>query len=153
MAETETVQEEVVILQWFDLSLLAWAVFFSGLLTIVTGGVGFYGAYHAKLTYMKVVLLLKWYSSDCIVQYTFILFMVCCLELGIGIYLATLEVDVLEQFWFEDTDTGYGRRESFQEYFQCCGWSSLTDSYPYPGGGSSLFCPNQHCFRAGPDVS
>jgi hypothetical protein len=128
ITQTEQVQEEVVILEFFDLTLLAWAVMLTGLMTIAVASIGFMGALKYKVSYLKV--------------YTFILFLVCCLELGVGIYLASLEVDVLSSFWFEETADGFGRRIAYQTYFDCCGWATVTDTYPYPGGGLGPECHN-----------
>lgn len=126
ITQVAQVTENVVILQFFDLTLMAWCIFLMGLMTLITSVLGFYGAYSWKVTPIKV--------------YTFILFMVICLELGVGIYIFQLDVDSLESFWFTDTDVGYDRRESYQGYFDCCGWNTITDSYPYPGGGLGPEC-------------
>jgi hypothetical protein len=92
IAETSTIQESAAILEWFNLLLLAWAVFITGILLSVTAFAGFWGAYNTVTSFLKM--------------YTFILFLVFCLELGIGIYLASIDVDVLSSFWFEDTELG-----------------------------------------------
>lgn len=116
------------ILRAFDIELLAWAILFTGATLILTSFFGLYGAYFYLIRPLKT--------------YTLVLFLICAMEMGLGIYLSTLDVDALSDFWFEDTDAAYGRREAYQDYFQCCGWNTVTDTYPFPGGGLGPACPD-----------
>ena len=63
ISQTETVQKEVVILEFFDLTLLAWAVMLTGFMTIVTAALGFWGALNYKVSYLKVVRKYLWVSG------------------------------------------------------------------------------------------
>lgn len=77
-----------------------------------------------------------------------LIFLTCIIQIAMGIYMNTLNLDDQEEMWFEATSEGYANRVQFQDYFECCGWNTYTDSVPPP---QSTLCPvtrDQTCSQA-----
>jgi len=104
------------IFKTLNVKLIAAFIVSLGIATIVTSLSGFVGAATKNTTFLKI--------------YAVILFCVCAIQLGIGSYMVTLNVDDLRAEWFKDTDQGEARREQYQDYMDCCGFEFITDSQP-----------------------
>jgi hypothetical protein len=105
------------LLKQLDIVLIGAIVTASGAVTIVTAFAGLLGACK------------QW--AKCLKAYALVLFIVCAIQLAMGIYLSTLTLGDLQTTWEEDSDEGLERRISYQDFFDCCGWNYLTDSLGY----------------------
>jgi len=112
------------LLQQLDIVLIGVIVTASGVGTILTSIAGLIGA------------IKKW--GNFLKGYALVLFLVCGIQLSMGVYLTTLNTDQLQSTWNEDTDAGRQRRIDYQDHFHCCGWNTLTDSLGY----LDTPCPN-----------
>jgi len=102
------------ILQDFDLPSIMIIILCTGLGTILTSLFGCLGAWK------RWENVLKLYAS--------IVFVVVCIQIGMGGYLMNLNVDSLSNTWAEEDATGLQRRIDYQNYLTCCGWSNWYDS-------------------------
>lgn len=83
--------------------------------TIATAIVGFVGVAFKWTTTLKL--------------YTVIMFLVCVLQLAMGIFLFTRNPDkIMGDLWFDPTADGIVTRTSYQNYLRCCGWYNTIDS-------------------------
>ena len=55
ITQIDDAMEEVAILRFFDLTLMAWCIFITALMTIITSALGFVGAWAYKVNMIKVV--------------------------------------------------------------------------------------------------
>jgi len=109
-------ESNAAIFQALNVKLVASVIVSVGIATIVASSSGCLGAVFQNTT--------------CLKAYVIVLFAICCLQIAIGSYLISLNVDDLESVWAEDTQQGEDRREAYQNYMQCCGWEWVTDSMP-----------------------
>jgi hypothetical protein len=100
----------------FNTATLITIVFASGICTVVACIIGFIGAWKRNLT------MLKFYSVFIIT--------VILIQLAMGIYLTTLDVNDLRVNWYQqgDSDEGIQRRKDFQNFLECCGFDYWYDS-------------------------
>jgi len=83
--------------------------------TIATAIVGFVGVAFRWTTTLKL--------------YTVIMFLVCVLQLAMGIFLYTRDPDKIEgSLWFDPTANGIAPRTAYQNYLKCAGWYNTIDS-------------------------
>jgi hypothetical protein len=83
--------------------------------TICTAIVGFIGVAFRWQTTLKL--------------YTVIMFLVCVLQLAMGIFLYTRNAEKIEgDLWFDPTPEGITVRVNYQNYLGCCGWANTIDS-------------------------
>jgi len=106
--------QQAQILADFDLPNIMLVLVCSGIGTVCTSLFGFLGAYK------RWENVLKLYAS--------IVFVVICLQIGMGGYLLNLNVDSLQNTWAEEDQTGLQRRIDYQNYLSCCGWNYWYDS-------------------------
>jgi len=124
--ESDALLEKAPLLDAFSIESATAVVIGCGVGTVVTALIGFFGA---------------WKDIDDLLKlYVFILFLVCGVQLAIGIYLSDLDWDYLRELWFQDDGEGYDRRDRLQRALDCCGWDTLTDSYSLPAGGYGPDC-------------
>jgi len=94
--------------------------------TIATAIVGFLGVTFRWTTTMKL--------------YTVIMFLVCVLQLAMGIFLYTRNPDtVMENLWFDPTAPGVSVRVAYQNFLSCCGWANTIDTQTDAWGPTN--CP------------
>jgi len=87
----------------------------TGVGTVVTAILGFLGAVFKWTTWLKI--------------YTIIMFLTCTLQLSIGIFLYTRDINKqCEDYWFDPTPDGVPTRAAYQNYLDCCGWASTYDT-------------------------
>jgi len=61
--------------------------------------------------------------------YTVIMFLVCTLQLAMGIFLFTRDPNKVEgDLWFDPTAQGITVRVAYQNYLACCGWENTIDT-------------------------
>jgi len=65
----------------------------------------------------------------CLVFYAATMFLLLCIQFAMGFYLNSLQPSALEARWHSATPK---TRYDIQNFLQCCGWSSVTDTAPYP---------------------
>jgi len=83
--------------------------------SIATAIVGFIGVAFRWATTMKL--------------YTVIMFLVCTLQLSMGIFLFTRNPEKVEgDLWFDPTTDGVTTRIAYQNYLKCCGWENTIDT-------------------------
>jgi len=83
--------------------------------TIATAIVGFIGVAFRWQTTLKL--------------YTVIMFLVCTLQLAMGIFLYTRDPNKIEgDLWFDPSPQGVGTRVAYQNYLGCCGWETTIDT-------------------------
>jgi len=83
--------------------------------TIATAIVGFVATAFRWATTMKL--------------YTVIMFLVCTLQLAMGIFLYTRDPQKVEgDLWFDPTANGITTRVAYQNFLQCCGWENTIDT-------------------------
>jgi len=105
------------LLKQLDVVLIGGIITASGAVTVIISIAGMLGACK------------QW--AKCLKVYALVLFIVCAIQLAIGIYLSTLTVNSLESTWAEDSEDGQSRRVDYQDFFKCCGWIFITDSLGY----------------------
>jgi len=83
--------------------------------TVAVAIVGFVGVAFKMPTTMKL--------------YTVIMFLVCTLQLAMGIFLYTRNPNTVEgDLWFDPTAQGITVRVAYQNYLACCGWENTLDT-------------------------
>jgi len=104
------------IYQSLNVKLIAAIIVCVGIATIVAASSGCLGAYFK--------------NTACLKAYGIILFMIVCLQIAMGAYLISLNINDLQTVWDTDTQAGEDRRIAYQGYLKCCGWQYVTDSMP-----------------------
>jgi len=123
----QNVESSAIIFRSLQVSLIAELITITGLMTIAISLTGCYGAYMKDSNYLKF--------------YAVSLFIVCCIQLGMGAYLMSLNVDSLYNTWAQDDTQGEEQREDYENYMHCCGWDWVTDSMPEtPCDGYRVTC-------------
>lgn len=102
------------VLQDFDLPKIMIVILCSGIGTILTSIFGFLGAWQ------RWENVLKLYAS--------IVFVVVCIQIGMGAYLLNLNIDSLRSTWAQETAAGINLRVQYQNFITCCGWDYWWDS-------------------------
>jgi len=83
--------------------------------TVAVAIVGFVGVAFKMPTTMKL--------------YTVIMFLVCTLQLAMGIFLYSRDPNKVEgDLWFDPTAQGITVRVAYQNYLDCCGWEHTIDT-------------------------
>jgi len=83
--------------------------------TVATAILGFIGVAFRWATTMKL--------------YTVIMFLVCVLQLAMGIFLFVRNPQKVEgDLWFDPTADGIVTRVAYQNYLKCCGWDLTIDT-------------------------
>lgn len=77
---------------------------------------------------MGIIAVLKRYKKLLMtwVIFTFVIFAV---QLAVGAYMLTLSPDQARDAFREDSMAGMEKRNSFQNYMQCCGWNYGTEEF------------------------
>jgi len=126
-AKAQSVENSAVIFRTLNVSLIGELITCAGLITIVISLTGCYGAIARDPNYLKF--------------YAISLFIIVCIQLGMGAYLMSLNIDSLYNTWATDTDQGEQNREDYENYMHCCGWDYVTDSMPEtPCAGYRVTC-------------
>jgi len=126
-AKAQDVEHQAVIFRTLRVSLIAELILIAGIITIAVSLTGCYGAYARETGYLKC--------------YAVSLFIIVCIQLGMGAYLLTLNLDKLYSTWAQDDTQGEQRREDYENYMHCCGWDYVTDSMPEtPCAGYRVTC-------------
>jgi len=61
--------------------------------------------------------------------YTVVMFLVCTLQLAMGIFLYSRDPNKVEgDLWFDPTAQGITVRVAYQNYLSCCGWENTIDT-------------------------
>jgi len=120
-------ESDAPIFHWYQAAVGSAILIATGAGTIATSLVGFAGVYFRWTTCLKI--------------YTIIMFGVCALQLAIGIFLATRNVDTqIEDYWFDPTQDGETNRLEYQTTRSCCGWATTTDTQTQAWGPT--YCPS-----------
>jgi len=121
-------EKDAPMFHWYQSSISCAILIATGAGTIATSIVGFLGVYFRWTTCLKI--------------YTIVMFGVCALQLAIGIFLFTRNVDTqIEDYWFDPTSDGVSERQKYQVTRDCCGWRTTTDTRTQAWGPTD--CP-QH---------
>uniref|UniRef100_A0A7S0GWF6 Tetraspanin n=2 Tax=Amorphochlora amoebiformis TaxID=1561963 RepID=A0A7S0GWF6_9EUKA len=131
----QDVEDNVELLNNLPLVPASYVVTFLGVMIIVVSAVGVYGGYQKNRFYLTMFLFFN--------LSIFVLLLVN------SIYILTYDDDntldtVVKDFWFEEGIDARQRRIAYQNYFDCCGWVSNTDSL-----ASGYSTP---CTRGGPSA-
>jgi len=119
-------EHDAEIFHWYQAGVSTAILIATGAGTMFTSAVGFLGVYKRWTTCLKI--------------YTVIMFLVCVLQLAIGIFLFTRDVDKqIEDYWFDPTTNGVTQRSDYQYVRSCCGWATTTDSRTQAWGPTN--CP------------
>eukprot|EP00456_Euglypha_rotunda_P000002 TRINITY_DN0_c0_g1_i4.p1 TRINITY_DN0_c0_g1~~TRINITY_DN0_c0_g1_i4.p1 ORF type:complete len:228 (+),score=24.70 TRINITY_DN0_c0_g1_i4:87-770(+) len=119
-------EKDAEIFHWYQAGVSTAILIATGAGTIATSLVGFAGVYFRWTTCLKI--------------YTIVMFGVCALQLAIGIFLFTRDVDTqIEDYWFDPTQDGLNNRVDYQATRDCCGWTTTTDSRTQAWGPTN--CP------------
>jgi hypothetical protein len=125
-SNSNTFEADAPIFHWYQASISSAILIATGAGTIATSLVGFAGVYFRWTTCLKI--------------YTIVMFGVCALQLAIGIFLDTRNVDTqIEDYWFDPTQDGLDERTKYQTTRSCCGWATTTDSRTQAWGPTQ--CP------------
>jgi len=115
---------EQTILNDLNVVVIALILVICGALIVLTSLCGVIGA------------LKQW--RKCLVFYAAAMFLILCIQFAMGIYLNTIDSSALENRWHAATPQ---TRYEIQKYLECCGWSRLTDTAPYPDCVYDHFSP------------
>jgi len=101
--------------QYMDTRVACAILIATGAGTVAVAIVGFVGVAFKMPNTMKL--------------YTVIMFLVCTLQLAMGIFLFTRSPNTVEgDLWFDPTAQGVAVRTSYQNYLGCCGWENTIDT-------------------------
>jgi len=103
------------LLSQLNVQSVAIIIFSTGLAVLFISVFGFFGAWK------------QW--RKCLIFYAASLFLIICIQLAMGAYLAELNTSTLDQQWYLSSPDA---RNAVQIYFTCCGWKTADDSIPYP---------------------
>jgi len=127
MNHAKTFEDNASIFTYFQARVSSAILVATGAGSIATALFGLAGAYFRWTTCLKI--------------YTVFMFLVCALQLAIGIFLFTRNVNTQEgDYWFDPTTDGYNNRVEYQNYLRCCGWHTTTDTQTQPWGPT--ICPS-----------
>jgi len=117
-------EDSVPILKELNIKLIASLIVCAGIATIAVAVIGFISAAFRMHAFLKA--------------YTLLLFAVCCIQIAMGAYMITRDVEDLRDEWELDSEQGEARRQAYQLSFECCGFLYVTDSLP------ETECPNNY---------
>jgi len=101
--------------QYMDTRVACAILIATGAGTVAVAIVGFVGVAFKMPNTMKL--------------YTVIMFLVCTLQLAMGIFLFTRSPNTVEgDLWFDPTAQGVAVRTSYQNFLGCCGWENTIDT-------------------------
>eukprot|EP00954_Amorphochlora_amoebiformis_P008455 656547-Amorphochlora_amoeboformis.AAC.1 len=149
----QDVEDNVELLNNLPLVPASYVVTFLGVMIIVVSAVGVYGGYQKNRFYLTMFLFfnLSVFLTHHNMQQTLKVIHagIFVLLLVNSIYILTYDDDntldtVVKDFWFEEGIDARQRRIAYQNYFDCCGWVSNTDSL-----ASGYSTP---CTRGGPSA-
>jgi len=101
--------------QYMDTRVACAILIATGAGTVAVAIVGFVGVAFKMPNTMKL--------------YTVIMFLVCTLQLAMGIFLFTRNPDKVEgDLWFDPTAQGVAVRTSYQNFLDCCVWENTIDT-------------------------
>jgi len=101
--------------QYMDTRVACAILIATGAGTVAVAIVGFVGVAFKMPNTMKL--------------YTVIMFLVCTLQLAMGIFLFTRSPNTVEgDLWFDPTAQGVAVRTSYQNFLDCCGWENTIDT-------------------------
>jgi len=125
-ANADQFEADASIFHWYQAGVSTAILIATGAGTIATATVGFIGVYF------------RW--TTCLKLYTIVMFLVCALQLAIGIFLFTRNVNTqISDYWFDPTATGLDNRSAYQVTRSCCGWATTTDTRTQAWGPTD--CP------------
>jgi len=85
-----------------------------------------------------VAVTFRWTTT--LKLYTVIMFLVCTLQLAMGIFLYTRNPDkIMGDLWFDPTANGITVRVAYQNFLSCCGWYNTIDTQTDAWGPTT--CP------------
>jgi len=85
-----------------------------------------------------VAVTFRWTTT--LKLYTVIMFLVCTLQLAMGIFLYTRNPDkIMGDLWFDPTAPGIATRVAYQNFLSCCGWYNTIDTQTDAWGPTT--CP------------
>lgn len=111
------IRSQADVLEDLSLRLIVTVVLFTSGGTVVTAIMGLV----AVIKKVKKLLMLY-------ILFAFIIFAV---QLALGILMLNLKAENARNSFREDSQAGFERRERFQNYMRCCGWTYLTEEF-YP---------------------
>jgi len=101
--------------QYMDMRVACAILIATGAGTVASAITGFVGVTFRWATTLKL--------------YTVIMFLVCSLQLAMGIFIYTRNPDTVEgDLWFDPTANGITIRVNYQNYLGCCGWDDTIDT-------------------------
>jgi len=128
-SDAKDFENNAKIFKWYQAGASSAILIATGAGTIATATVGFLGVYFRWTTCLKI--------------YTVVMFGVCALQLAMGIFLFTRNVDTqIEDYWFDPTQDGLNNRIAYQNVRACCGWLTTTDSRTPAWGPTN--CPTNY---------
>jgi hypothetical protein len=98
----------------FNLNTIMIIILISGIGTMCCAIMGIIGAF------LRISNILK--------LYCLILLCVICLQIGMGAWVLNLSISSLQGTWYDPTPSGISNRIAFQNYMNCCGWQTWSDS-------------------------
>jgi len=107
-------RQQSSVLSAFNLDTITIIVLVSGLGTCITSLFGLVGAA------LRIPNLLKLYCA--------VLLCIIGVQIGMGAWLDSLSISSLQNDWAEEDPAGQQRRVAFQNYFNCCGFNTWSDS-------------------------
>jgi len=129
MTKAQQFEDDASIYEYMETRKAAAILVATGAGSVFTAIIGILGA------------VFRW--TNCLKMYTVIVFLVCTLQLAMGIFIFTRDVNTqLEDYWYDPRPEGVPKRQDFQNFLGCCGWENLYDTQTDAWGPT--LCPGEY---------
>jgi Ca2+/Na+ antiporter len=112
--KNDEMKQNTDVMEQLNLGMLTIIIIVAAGATVFTSFLGFMGAYYKSMLTLKLYVVL--------VLITFLT------QVAIGAYLLNLNMSSLRTSWEQDDQEGAARRNQLQQYMECCGFDTWSDS-------------------------